>query len=447
MQHYPEYRESGVEWIGEIPKDWDTIRCAHLFEVKHIKKTSEEINLSVYRDYGVIKRDSRDDNYNRVSEDTSNYKLVEPGDFVFNKMKCWQGSLGVSEYRGIVSPAYTVCKPKRHFHGQYFHYLLRSQLCIQEFSRLSCGVRPGQWELRFKDFKDIVVPYPSMLEQTQIAAFLDHKTEKINELIHIKERQVELLHEYRASLINQTVTKGLDPNVKMKSSGIEWIGDICSHWQVKKLKYIVRGGLTNGIFKKRDQFGSGVKLINVTDIYQDDFLVKFEELDRVKAEPHEIETYAVEQGDIFFVRSSLKLEGVAASACVTDVPEPTVFECHLVRLQPCPTQVLFKYLINYLNSIQTRQRLITLANTVTMTTIAQPRLASIEVTLPPLSEQAQIVEFLDRKTGQIDKLIAIEGRRIELLKEYRQSLISHVVTGKIDVRQGLSISCVCSRDL
>ena len=118
-----EMKPSGVEWIGEIPKDWNTVRCTHLFEVKHIKNTSGEINLSVYRDYGVIKRDSRDDNYNRVSEDTSNYKLVEPGDFVFNKMKCWQGSLGISEYRGIVSPAYTVCKPKRHFHGKYFHYL------------------------------------------------------------------------------------------------------------------------------------------------------------------------------------------------------------------------------------------------------------------------------------------------------------------------------------
>ena len=187
--------------------------------------------------------------------------------------------------------------------------------------------------------------------------------------------------------------------------------------------------------RKRTNLRSGVKLINVTDMYQDDFLVKFEELGRVEAKPHEIETYTVEPGDIFFVRSSLKLEGVAASACIADVPEPTVFECHLVRLQPCPTQIFIRrYLINYLNSTQTRQRLITLANTVTMTTIAQPKLASIEVTLPPLSEQKQIINFLDRKTQQIDELIAAEQRKIELLKEYRQSLISEAVTGKIDVR-------------
>ena len=205
-----EMKPSGVAWVGKMPKHWNTIRCTHLFELKHIKNTSGEINLSVYRDYGVIKRDSRDDNYNRVSEDTSNYKLVEPGDFVFNKMKCWQGSLGISEYRGIVSPAYTVCKPKKSFHGKYFHHLLRSCSYIQEFNRLSYGIRTGQWELRFEDFKDIVVPYPPVLEQTQIASFLDDKTRQIDELIATEQRKIELLKEYRQSLISEAVTGKID---------------------------------------------------------------------------------------------------------------------------------------------------------------------------------------------------------------------------------------------
>ena len=233
IKRYPEYTERELTFIGEMPKQWDTVRCAHLFEVKNITNTSGEINLSVYRDYGVIKRDSRADNYNRVPEDTSNYKLVEQGDFVFNKMKCWQGSLGVSEYRGIVSPAYTVCSPKKPFHGKYLHYLLRSRPYVQELKRLSYGVRIGQWELRFKDFKDVVVPYPSVSEQTQIANFLDHKTQQIDDLISVKERKIELLQEYRASLINKAVTKGLDPNVEMKPSDVEWIGKIPRHWKAK----------------------------------------------------------------------------------------------------------------------------------------------------------------------------------------------------------------------
>ncbi len=205
-----EMKPTGVEWIGQIPKHWDIVKCNHLFERKHIKNTSGEINLSVYRDYGVIKRDSRDDNYNRISEDTSNYKLVEPGDFVFNKMKCWQGSLGISEYRGIVSPAYTVCKPKQHFFGKYFHHLLRSYSYIQEFNRLSYGIRTSQWELRFDDFKDIIVPYPSMIEQTQIANFLDQKTEQIDELIAAEQQKIQLLKEYRQSLISEAVSGKID---------------------------------------------------------------------------------------------------------------------------------------------------------------------------------------------------------------------------------------------
>ena len=205
-----EMKPSGVEWIGEIPAHWHTIRCTYLFELKHMKNTSGETNLSVYRDYGVIKRDSRDDNYNRISEDTSNYKLVEPGDFVLNKMKCWQGSLGISEYRGIVSPAYTVCKPKKSLHGRYFHHLLRSYSYIQEYNRLSYGIRTSQWELRFEDFKDIVVPFPTILEQTQIANFLNQKTKQIDELIAAENQKIQLLKEYRQSLISEVVTGKID---------------------------------------------------------------------------------------------------------------------------------------------------------------------------------------------------------------------------------------------
>ncbi len=210
-----EMKPSKIEFISPIPKEWDTVRSAQIFEVKNIKNTSGEINLSVYRDYGVIRRDSRDDNQNIVSEDTSTYKLVEPGDFVFNKMKCWQGSLGISAYRGIVSPSYTVCKPKRHFHGKYFHYLLRSHPYVQEFKRLSYGVRPGQWELRFKDFKDILIPYPSLREQGQVADFLDSKTKQIDELRSNEERTIKLLKEYRQSLISEAVTGKIDVRCEM----------------------------------------------------------------------------------------------------------------------------------------------------------------------------------------------------------------------------------------
>ena len=432
MRCYPEYKESGVEWIGEIPVHSEVKRLKYVADLNMGQSPpSEEYNsdqlgtpfLQGNAEFGLHHPTPK------IYCPTAK-KHASPGEILVS-VRAPVGAINIADQEYGIGRGLCAIRPRtnqleRHY-AKYLLEVVRTELhvvatgstydavTVDEVSNLTCVV-------------------PPLSEQCAIANFLDRKTGQIVELIRIKGRRIELLQEQRTALINQAVTKGLDPNVEIKPSGVDWIGEICKHWEIKKLKYIVQGGLTNGLFKKKDQFGSGVKLINVTDMYQDEFLVKFEKLDRVEAEPREIETYAVEPGDIFFVRSSLKLEGVAASACITDVPEPTVFECHLVRLHPCPTQVLFKYLINYLNSTQTRQRLITLANTVTMTTIAQPKLASIEVVLPSLSEQHAIIDYLDKKTQQIHELIAAEGRKIELLKEYRQSLISEVVTGKIDVR-------------
>ncbi|MDE0426363.1 MAG: restriction endonuclease subunit S [Candidatus Poribacteria bacterium] len=403
FRRYPEYKESGVEFIGSIPKHWDTVRCANLFELKHIKQTSGEINLSVYRDYGVIKRDSRDDNYNRVSADTSNYKLVEPGDFVFNKMKCWQGSLGVSEYRGIVSPAYTVCNPKRHFHGKYFHYLLRSQPYIQEFNRLSYGVRIGQWELRFEDFKDVTVFYPSLSEQTQIANFLDHKTKQIDELIRIKERQIELLLEQRTALINQAVTKGLGPNVEMKPSGVEWIGEMPAHWTPVMLKYAAR--LVYGdtlISENRDN--------GVVPVYGSNGII----------DTHS-SANTLSPAIIVGRKGSLgKIQYSDVSCFVIDTA---------YYIDRRTSHVNLRWLYYILQALKLER----FRNSV-LPGLNRESAESQYIPLIVEEEQTQIANFLDQKTQQIDELITAEQRKIELLKEYRQSLISEAVTGKIDVR-------------
>ena len=427
MRCYPEYKESDAEFIGEIPKDWNTMRCAHLFEVKHIKKTSGEINLSVYRDYGVIKRDSRDDNYNRVSEDTSNYKLVEPGDFVFNKMKCWQGSLGVSEYRGIVSPSYTVCEPKRHFHGKYFHYLLRSQPYIQEFNRLSYGVRIGQWELRFEDLKDIVIPYPPLSEQTQIVNFLDRKTGQIDELIRIKERRIELLQEQRTTLINQAVTKGLAPNVEMKPSGVEWIGEIPKRWTITRLKYL--GESIIGLSYKPEDVTddkNGTLVLRASNIQNG----KPSFLDNVYVSAEVDEKLYLKEDDILICSRSGSRELIGKNITITKELEGVTFGVFMTIFRT----KFFRFISYFLNSqVFKNQSGLFLTSTINQLTINT--LNNFLISFPTDErEQAQIADFLDHKTEQIDELVAAEQRKIELLKEYRQSLISEAVTGKIDVR-------------
>ena len=421
MKRYHEYKASGVEWIREIPRDWEIMRCAHLFEVKHIKNTSGEINLSVYRDYGVIKRDSRDDNYNRVSEDTSNYKLVEPGDFVFNKMKCWQGSLGISEYRGIVSPAYAVCKPKRPFHGKYFHYLLRSWTYIQEFNRLSYGVRIGQWELRFEDFKDIVVPYPSKREQIQIAAFLDCKIEQIDELIRIKERRIELLHEQRTALINQAVTKGLDPNVEMKPSGEEWIGEIPKHWKIRKNKYIFD--------EKNDRSVAGnEELLTVSHITGVSPRIE-KNVNMFLAET--LAGYKHCSVGNLVINTMWAWMGALGISEFDGIVSPSYNVYGLKNDEYLPKY--YDYLYRTPNHVR---EIIRWSKGIwhSRWRLYPDAFFSMSAIVPPFREQVQIVHFLNHKSQQIDELISAEQRKIELLKEYRQSLISEAVTGKIDVR-------------
>ena len=218
------------------------------------------------------------------------------------------------------------------------------------------------------------------------------------------------------------------PYPAYRDSGVEWLGRVPEHWQVRRLKRISQKGLANGLFKKKSEFGTGAKLVNVVDAYTRDFAVRFERLDRVQADEQELRSYVVRPGDVFFVRSSLKREGVGVSVLALEVPEPAVFECHLVRCRPLTSKVMPQFLINYLNATLTRQRLVALSETTTMTTVGQGSIASLQVVVPPLPEQRAIAAFLDRETAKLDALVEEKQRLIELLEEKRTALISHAVT-------------------
>jgi type I restriction enzyme, S subunit len=201
------YKDSGVEWLGNYPAAWKQSKMKNISKNVSIKNHPKEEMLSLYREYGVIKKSDRDDNHNATSDNMESYKLVEVGNLVINKMKAWQGSLGISPYRGIISPAYFILKiTNPEISLSYLHFLLRSPLYIPEYARISSGVRNGQWDLDMKLFKEITVLIPNLDEQQRIADYLDTECAKIDTLIGEIDNQVNLLKTYRKSLINEVVT-------------------------------------------------------------------------------------------------------------------------------------------------------------------------------------------------------------------------------------------------
>lgn len=201
-----EYKESNIEWIGKIPKDWKVDKIKYHLRRNEPRNPGNTIVLSVYREYGVVPKDSRDDNHNVTSEDVSKYKYLKKGNLVINKMKAWQGSLAVSEYTGIVSPAYYIYEfLDDSFNKKYFHYLIRN--CYKgEFRRISGGIREGQWDLSAYNFENTLILIPPKEEQNQIVTYLDKKCEEIEKLVSIKENQLNEIEKYKKSMIFEIIT-------------------------------------------------------------------------------------------------------------------------------------------------------------------------------------------------------------------------------------------------
>lgn len=200
-------KDSGIAWVGEIPADWTVSLLKYSIRWKSVKGEPDAQVLSLYRDYGIIPKDSRDDNHNVTSLDTGSYKVVDVGDFVINKMKAWQGSMAVSEYRGIVSPAYHVCEiTNSNVNKQYFHYLMRNRLYLPEYLRLSTGMRIGQWDLGFDDFKNLPFILPSIEEQAEIVRYINQKSKEIDRLTEAKQQLLIELETYKKSIIYEYVT-------------------------------------------------------------------------------------------------------------------------------------------------------------------------------------------------------------------------------------------------
>lgn len=430
-QPYPEYKDSGVEWLGEVPIEWRKIRVGHLFI--RIKRTGyqEQELLSVYRDYGVVPKNSRDDNNNRPSDDLSAYQLVKPSDLVLNKMKTWQGSIAISNYEGIVSPAYFVYTPvanfKSSYHAQYLHYLLRSPVYISQYLRSSKGIRINQWDLDPDLFKTLEILFPPLREQRTIAAFLDYETARIDKLISQQQRLIELLIEKRKAVISHAVTKGLNPDAPMKDSGVEWLGGVPELWSVGRIGYYCR--IENGTTPSK-----------LNQDYWSDGSIPW------------LSSGAVNQYEI--TEASEMISAKALAECsLRLLPKNTLVVgmigqgktrgmSAITRISASINQNLAAIIPNEKISSDFLHFVLQAAYVALRETgrggnqaaLNCELIAELRFAKPDLDTQLKIVRYLKKKCIRFDKIIAHTNTSIELLQERRTALISAAVTGKIDLR-------------
>ena len=239
LQPYAAYKPSSVEWLGDVPAHWEVRPSRAIFIEVNERGHPDEQLLSVTIAQGVIQqhvllRDSAQKDSSRL--DKSDYKLVRPGDVVYNKMRAWQGAAGVSSYRGIVSPAYIVQQPRPGVAPLYFHRVLRTPAFTTEAERWSFGIASDMWSLRPEHFKMIQFCLPPLPEQTAIVQYLDYVDRRIRRYVAAKRKLIALLEEERQAVVNEAVARGLDPNVRLKPSCVEWLGDVPEHWEVVPFK-------------------------------------------------------------------------------------------------------------------------------------------------------------------------------------------------------------------
>ncbi|MDB9899746.1 restriction endonuclease subunit S, partial [Flavobacteriaceae bacterium] len=237
IKTYSTYKNSEVVWLGKVPEHWKIIKSKRIFIEASIKGYPDEELLAATQTLGVVPKSVYGKTTVTATKNFETLKLVEKGDFVIS-LRSFQGGIEYAHYRGIISPAYTILKPQEEVIHKYYRYLLKSKRYISGLTLLVTGIREGQ-NIDTTKFKDSYLPLPSLSEQTNIANFLDYKLEKIDRFIAKKKQLIKLLNEQKAAIINQAVTKGINPKAKLKPSGIEWQGDIPEHWVISKIKFLI----------------------------------------------------------------------------------------------------------------------------------------------------------------------------------------------------------------
>ncbi|EKK0585952.1 restriction endonuclease subunit S [Campylobacter upsaliensis] len=422
------YKPSGIKWLGEIPQSWENVSIRSCFTESNQRCNTDSYPLlSVTIANGIIYQDNIENKKDISNDDKSNYKIVPLNAVAYNKMRMWQGAVGVNTLTiGIVSPAYIVAIPNEKILPNFVSYLFKSKIMISEFDKNSYGLCLDMNNLRYDDFRNIKIPLPPLQEQKEIAEFLDKKCEKIQNFIDKKQKLITLLQEKKQALINQAVTKGLNPNIEFKNSGIAYLGLIPHHWEVVKVKYIAT--------------------TNIGLVYDPSEIATNENVGYPVLRANNIQNGKIDYKDVIYVAKKIDDKQLAISGdllmCVRNGSENLLGKTAKIENNnfsfgafTAIRSDLNNYLYWIFQTEMLKKSISSFIVSIGIGQISQDDIKNFKIPLPPLQEQKQIANFLDKKCEKINSVIEKTKKQIELIKEYKNTLINEAVCGRINLER------------
>ncbi len=437
-----------IEWIGEIPINWELRKIKYIFkerkEMNNPIKSKNLISLTI--DKGVIPHSEKKGGGNKPKEDISKYKLVYPGDIVLNSMNVIAGAVGLSKYFGVVSPVYYMLHPiDSDSDNEYFKHLFRTEVFQKSLYGLGNGILIKENEdtgklntIRMRISMDKLgnqfIPFPPNQEQKLISQYLNKKTSQIDSIIEKIEKKIELLNEQKTALINQYVTKGIDPNVEMKDSGVDWIGEIPKDWDIQKIKYFSTIELST-IDRHQYKEEKRVFICHYPDVYKNEYLNKDTKLPSGTCSEYEFQKFSLLKDDILLTKDSESPDEIGIPTFVLEKLENTVCGYHLAVIRIRNNLVYPEFLYRFLESKCSKDYFFISSNGITRYGLSKSSIENLFVSFPNRNMQLKIIKRIKDLSKFTEDSNLLLSSKINLLKEYRLSLISSVVTGKIRITE------------
>lgn len=430
LRPYAEMKPTGLPWLEELPAGWEIHRAKYSFvEVNDRSVAGDEELLSVSHKTGVTPRSQKNITM-FMAESYEGHKVCRPGDVVVNTMWAWMAAIGVSRHTGIVSPAYGIYRPRTsdRFEPKFLDYLLRIESYRAEYVRSSRGVTMSRLRLYPPDFLNIPFVQPPLEEQRLIVRFLDWHGGQVARLVRAKKELIGLLNEQKQAIIHRAVTRGLDPNAKLKPSGIPWLGDVPEGWDVRALKRACKRSSLYGANIPAEQYTpNGVRFLRTTDI---------NDMGELRPNgvfiPEKLAVgYLLDDGDFLVSRS-----GTVGRAFVhqTSLHGPCAYAGYLVRFVLNQNDLMPDYLWFLTKSSAFLSFLKSVSITSTIENVNGEKYANMPIALPPIDQQVEILATVRDKTSPLDATMKCIEAEISLFREFRTRMITDVVTGKLDVR-------------